>query len=141
MPVGHDSVNEILILMHVLWQIAMSESLSSIIYKGDRNKNMNGERLPSDGETQDVLAKEVNKPKNVPFPSSILKDFVDRHVMRRETQVSQDALDLLNRVFDEVGGWIVRESEKMAACGGRTRITADHIRGAVKLYLGWEEEK
>lgn len=102
---------------------------------------MNGAPLPNDDETQKVLVRDTTQTPSVPFPSSALKDFVTRHVIRKETQVSQDALDLLNRVFDEVGGWIVRESEKMALSGGRTRITADHIRGAVKLYLGWEEEK
>lgn len=102
---------------------------------------MNGGRLSSDDKTENVLVKEAAHASNIPFASSILKDFVTRHLVRKETQVSQDALDLLNRVFDEVGGWVVRESEKMATCGGRTRITADHIRGAVKLYLGWEEEK
>jgi histone H3/H4 len=102
---------------------------------------MNGGPLFNDDEAEKVLVKETIQTLNVPFSSSVLKDFVARHVVRKQTQVSQDALDLLNRVFDEVGGWIVRESENMAQSSGRTRITADHIRGAVKLYLGWEEEK
>jgi hypothetical protein len=119
----------------------MNDSSCSIIYKGDRNRDMNGESLVGDDKTENLLVKEIPHPSSMPFPTSLLKDFVVRHVVSKETQVSQDALELLNRVFDEMGGWIVRESEKMARCGGRTRIASDHIRGAVKLYLGWEEEK
>jgi len=77
---------------------------------------------------------------NIPFSHSTLRKFFSRHVVKKKTRVSDDALDLLNRVLDEVGGWIIRESERMAANGGKSTINADHIREAVKLYLGWEEK-
>jgi histone H3/H4 len=76
-----------------------------------------------------------------PFPRATVREFFSRHVVKKTTRVSEDAVDLMNRVFDEVGGWVVRESERMAANGGKSTISADHVRDAVKLYLGWEEGK
>jgi hypothetical protein len=96
--------------------------------------------LVSDDETQASLVKK-QKPQGLPFSHATLKDFVSRHIVKKETQFSQESLDLLNRVFDEVGGWIVRESERMAAIGGGTRVSAEHVRDAAKLYLSWEEGK
>jgi len=97
--------------------------------------------LVSDDETQASLVKKQKIAQVLPFSHATLKDFASRHLVKKETQFSQEALDLLNQVFDEVGGWIVRESERMAAVGGRTRISAEHVRDAAKLYLSWEEEK
>jgi histone H3/H4 len=97
--------------------------------------------LCTDDETHTSTLKEIKRPSGVPFSKAMLRDFIARHVVKSETRVSKDALDLLNRVLDEVGGWIIREAEKMAASSGRSTISADHIRGAVKLYLGWEEKE
>ena len=55
--------------------------------------------------------------------------------------MAPEALDLLDKLLDEVGGWIIRESEKMASSSGRSTIRAVHIRDAARLYLGWEEEE
>jgi len=97
--------------------------------------------LVSDDETQVPLVKKHKPAQVLPFSHATLKDFASRHIVKKETQFSQEALNLLNQVFDEVGGWIVRESERMASVAGRTRVSADHVRDAAKLYLSWEEEK
>jgi len=97
--------------------------------------------MSGDVETQTSIIKKATRSQGIPFSNAALKNFVSRHVVRKDTRVSQEALDLLNRVFDEVGGWIVREAEKMVATAGRATINADHVRSAAKLYLSWEEEK
>jgi len=97
--------------------------------------------LVTDEEPQASLVKKQKSVQGLPFSHTVLKDFVSRHIVKKETQFSQESLDLLNQVLDEVGGWIVRESERMAAMGGRTRIGAEHVRDAAKLYLSWEEGK
>ena len=75
------------------------------------------------------------------FPRNTLREFVRRHMVGNKTRVAPEALDLLNKLFDEVGGWIVRESEKMASSSGKSTIRAEHIRDAAELYLGWEEKE
>lgn len=77
---------------------------------------------------------------NIPFSRATLRKFFSRHVVKKRARVSREALDLMNRVLDDVGGWIIRESERMAASEGKSTINAKHIKGAVKQYLGWEEE-
>jgi histone H3/H4 len=61
--------------------------------------------------------------------------------VNKETRITQDALEQLNRILNEVGGWIIRESEKLASNGGKKTIDVADIRDATKLYLGLEAEK
>jgi len=75
------------------------------------------------------------------LPAATLRKFVKRHVVRKKTRISSEALDVLDKMFDEVGGWIIRESEKMASSSGRSTIKAVHIRDAAGLYVGWGEEE
>jgi histone H3/H4 len=104
--------------------------------------NLRGSLFLSEEEVKQESNHDVSEVlPNVPFPRATVKRFFSRHVVKKTTRVSEDAVDLMNRVFDEVGGWIVRESERMAANGGKSTIGADHVRGAVELYLGWEEGK
>jgi histone H3/H4 len=49
------------------------------------------------------------------FPRAILRNFVKRHVVGEKTRISSDALETLDKMLDEVAGWIIRESEKMAS--------------------------
>ena len=80
-------------------------------------------------------------PESSPFPRATLRKFIQRHAVRKKTRVSREALNLLNRLLDEVGGWIVRESEKLASVSGRSTIQSEHIRDAARQYLGWEEKE
>lgn len=97
--------------------------------------------MPTNDETQISTLKEAKRPSGVPFAKSTLREFFSRHIVRSETRVSKDAIDMLNQVLDEVGGWIIMEAERMAASSGKSTISADHIRSAVKLYLGLEVNK
>jgi histone H3/H4 len=109
------------------------------------NINVRGIILPPD-ETKQKSNPEVTKAlPNIPFSRATLKKFFVRHIVRKPpivkkpTRVSRDALDLMNRVLDDIGGWVIRESERMAANEGKSTIQAKHIRAAVKQYLGGEE--
>lgn len=75
------------------------------------------------------------------FPAATIRRFVKRHVVGKKTRVSSEALEVLNKILDDVGGWIIRESEKMASSSGGPTIRAVHIRDAARLYLGWGEEE
>lgn len=75
------------------------------------------------------------------FPRNTLRNFVKGHLVGKKTRVASEALDLLDKLLDEVGGWIVRESEKMASSSGRSTIRTEHIRDAARLYLGWGEKE
>jgi len=76
-----------------------------------------------------------------PFANAALKRLVERHRVSKETRIAGGALEQLNRVLDEISGWVVREAEKLATCGGRKTIDVVDIRDATKLYLGLEVEK
>jgi histone H3/H4 len=92
----------------------------------------------------DFLRDNKNKKRVRPssfFPRNTIREFVKRHAVGNKTRVAPEALDLLNKLFDEVGGWIVIESEKMASSSGKSTIKAEHIRDAARLYLGWEEKE
>lgn len=73
-----------------------------------------------------------------PFPNAVLKRLIERHRVSKETRIAQEALERLNRVLDEISGWIIRESEKLATGGGRKTVAIADIRDATKLYLGLE---
>ncbi|MFQ6115940.1 MAG: hypothetical protein ACE5NG_17910 [bacterium] len=75
------------------------------------------------------------------FSAATLKKFVKRHVVGKKTRISSEALGTLDKMLDEVGGWVIRESEKMASSSGRSTIKAVHIRDAARLYIGWGEEE
>ena len=75
------------------------------------------------------------------FPTATLRKFVKRHAVGKKTRISPGALSVLNKMLDEVGGWIIRESEKLASSSGRSTIKAVHIRDAARLYLSWEEKE
>jgi len=81
------------------------------------------------------------RPESSPFPRATLRNFIRRHVVKKKTRVSGEALNLLNQLLDEVGGWIVRESEKLASASGKSTIKSEHIRDAARQYLGWEEKE
>ncbi|PIU12626.1 MAG: hypothetical protein COT21_03335 [Hadesarchaea archaeon CG08_land_8_20_14_0_20_51_8] len=71
-----------------------------------------------------------------PFANATLKHLVERHTVSKETRIAQEALEQLNRVLDEISGWIILESERLARDGGKKTIDIADIRDATKLYLG-----
>lgn len=74
------------------------------------------------------------------FSNATLREFVTSHVIKKDTRIAQDALDRLNQIMDVLGGWIIREAERMASSEGKSTISLEHVRSAVRLYLGLEEE-
>lgn len=77
----------------------------------------------------------------VPFPNAVLKHLIERHRVSKETRIAGEALQRLSRILDEVSGWIIRESERLATGASKKTIDATDIRDATKLYLSLEEEK
>ena len=70
------------------------------------------------------------------FPKATLKRIIREHKVREETRISEKSIEELNAVLDELVGWIVRESEKLANNEGKLTITPKHIREATKIYFG-----
>jgi len=73
------------------------------------------------------------------FPKTSLKRIVSKHKVQQNTHISEEALELLSSFLDELAGWVICESEKLATNGGRSIITSKHITDAVKIYFGEEE--
>ena len=96
--------------------------------------------MPMNDEVLEVKVSEKKTIPGVPFPNATLKKFIMRHIVNKDMRVSKEALNVLNRIFDEIGGWIIREAEKMAVSGGMSTISAEHVRDAARFYFGWEGE-
>ena len=84
-------------------------------------------------------SEENKKLVDLAFPKTTLKKIVSKHKIQKNTRISEEALKQLSITLDELTGWIIRESEKLAINGGRSIITSKHITDAVKIYFGEEE--
>jgi len=72
----------------------------------------------------------------LPFPKATLKRIALRHKIQNNTRISEDGLEQLGKSFDELIGWIIRESERLATNEGKSTITSEHINDAIKIYFG-----
>ena len=88
--------------------------------------------MPLEMEDEKTLVK-------LPFPKATLKRIATRQKLQKETRISEESLQQLNVLLDELSGWIIREAEKLAFNEGKSTIKAKHINQAVEIYFGKRE--
>jgi histone H3/H4 len=71
-----------------------------------------------------------------PFPKATLRRIALKHRIQTGTRISDNALLMINEVMNEILGWIIRESERIAISEGKKSINEEHIREAIKMYFG-----
>ena len=80
--------------------------------------------------------KEGKKGVRPPLPKATLRRIFLKHKVRRETRISENGLNRLGIILDELAGWIIREAEKLVSNEGKLTISSKHISDAVKIYFG-----
>jgi histone H3/H4 len=60
--------------------------------------------------------------------------------INEDTQVTKEAVNIMQKVLVEHARWITNEAEKLAIYEGTRRIKDNHVRDAVRIYFGIREK-